>query len=450
MLMKVTKSLMIVVLIGFMCFIFACDDGGSSHSISPADDKVEGGVQLGYVEDATVFADKTGGAATGNFEVDNDEVWTTSDDGTRGGNVGDFTLIVPAGYEDYVLCSIGGIDTLTNEPASPMLAPAGAENITPVTTLITLKPELKEMIGDDWDADIAHEDGVDSDILHLAKTVETILNIFTNEDAPIVSDINDKFAIFEIVANSFVAADDLTNNDEVVEKATEAVSNILDNEVIVGSGTIVDADAIEDAVVDALNVVELKCPEGEIITENEISNLIGAAVGEAKTIVEEKTTTVSIKVTGVDLKSDTIDFTVEANNEFDDTKTYDNNASVTMTITDKNSEREATTKLTDVTVAVDSVNSITIDTSISKLMINGKNSAGEKVDADIDNGDGIISIVGNVVTVDIVALQDTLQDILQEDNDLYEIQQAGDYTINLSANGVPLAPYSESDIVVVE
>jgi hypothetical protein len=62
---------------------------------------------------------------------------------------GNFTLNEPD-YA-YQIVSIGGTDLLTKEPAMQMLAPAGAQNISPFTTLVAMTPE-----GADRDAVIAN------------------------------------------------------------------------------------------------------------------------------------------------------------------------------------------------------------------------------------------------------------------------------------------------------
>ena len=136
------KSFIVIETIALLAY------GCGSDSTPPATEtpavSLSGKLSQTYVNGATIFADKIiDGTTLGNYTQDTNEVSTTSDD------TGQFDLNIPAGYNDYVLVSKGGMveDASGNSvPAHPMLAPAGVRNITPVTTMAALNPDLVTQI----------------------------------------------------------------------------------------------------------------------------------------------------------------------------------------------------------------------------------------------------------------------------------------------------------------
>jgi hypothetical protein len=473
---------------------FGCGDSSSSDSVTVEATGTETGrLAQGYVKNATIIADKIVANGVGNYELDDDEVSTTSDDN------GDFELDIPDGYGDYVLYSRGGTvtDSEGNEvPASPMLAPAGSDNITPVTTLVALSPDLADLIGEDYDVDIADEDGVSGDILQLAKSAEAILDAFTDEDSPIITDIEDQIAVLaefaaeletalntaietgtDLDGDGDVDLDDIIQAgdfDDTISDATDtAVTTVVNNTDIVGEGTITDANAIITAVGNAIDQIGDAIDETSDVIEDLILGTVEGIVDDAVQTVDDSSNTVSVEVTTITSKNgegvtvatldaentsvtlaiadaetiETMAFTVSAENEFTETKTY-TDTSLLVTLTDDDSLREATVELTNVTVTVTADDVVTLQTSTSTgLVVNGKNIDGELVQAQFDNesvaGDAeIISVDGNVVTVDLGEIEDKIQSELDEDHDLFELSLAGDYTITTSADGVPLASFN--------
>jgi hypothetical protein len=107
---------------------------GNSATTAVVTQGQSGKVVQGAVSGATVWADNiTSGTSDVRFVIDSDEQGTK----TTSAADGTFTLPIQPGYK-YVLVSQGGTDTITNQPANTMLAPAGANVVTGLTTLVTL------------------------------------------------------------------------------------------------------------------------------------------------------------------------------------------------------------------------------------------------------------------------------------------------------------------------
>ena len=93
-------------------------------------DGPSGTLVQGPVSGATVWADRlTTASPSGNGSQDADELFTTTD------SKGDFRYTKKPDYP-YISRSKGGTDTVTNQPALPLAAPAGSNTITPITTLV--------------------------------------------------------------------------------------------------------------------------------------------------------------------------------------------------------------------------------------------------------------------------------------------------------------------------
>lgn len=149
---KVNDKICFGIIFMMVCTIvlIGCGGGGGGGVASAP----SGVVVQGAVSGATVFADHLTGAEA-NRKIDADEaatVTTTRPDGT-------FTYPVTPGY-DYVTVSFGGTDTITGLPAMPMLAPAGVGVVSPLTTMVALVPESKDVIkslGVDYTADLSKQ-----------------------------------------------------------------------------------------------------------------------------------------------------------------------------------------------------------------------------------------------------------------------------------------------------
>ncbi|MBN1932934.1 MAG: hypothetical protein JW786_15125 [Desulfobacterales bacterium] len=469
------KSKKFLLWVGLLAFFgFGCSSGGGGGdsippTITPATTN-QGTVSQSYVKGATVFADKIEkNSITGNFELDDDEARTTSS------QTGDFSLSVPAGYGDYVICSKGG--TITNSdgievPARPMLAPAGAENITPVTTLVALDPTLQEKLGENYDADIADPLGTSGEILQLAKTVETILDFFISNSNPIVTDITNQFAVFDHIAAAMEDTN-LADDASLVTAAQNAVENILEDDDIIDNNTITlsDTKAIVDTIKNTVETIVENIDEASNITEDSILSLTEVAVQEGIDNIQDNFMTVSTKIDFIGLGTfnlfsdstitlsenqadqiETLSFNVSGKNEFNEDKIF-SNAELSLSILDANSSRELNVKLTHVEVTVATVTGYTTFalSNNSKIFMKGRNSDGDNVHTDFDNKkDGlknVFSFDDNLITFDCEILEEKLQSTLGTDHDLVNIGLPGDYTLRLEAKHVPFVSFSAYIIV---
>lgn len=478
-----------VVIMGMVAILaYGCgsdddDDGGTTTPTPEA--SLSGTLSQTYVKGATIFADKiVAGTTLGNYTQDDDEVDTTSDDD------GQFDLDIPEGYNDYVLVSIGGMieDASGNSiPARPMLAPAGARNITPVTSLAALNPDLVTQIGEDYDADIANPSGVSGEILQLAKTAEAILDLLSDEDNQVVDDTTDKFAIFQHVANAFSNNIDLSDDSAVKAAAVTAVDNILDDEEIVPANMFADADSeqvILDSFSQTVEAITTAIDESaNLTTESDILDEYEAAVNSGVDSVSEEFNTVSTKLTAIqflDSTNDVLDqiedigmgftgtktltnakadqtskivFSLSGQNDYDAVSSYFG-ASISVKIKDNSTLREATVECAtvDVIVAADSTITIRISEG-AQLEIKGKNAAGEEVLAELNNTDAtgsfsdIVSANGQSMIFNFDALSAKINAELGTDSDLFEISRNGDHFIQIKADGVRFAPFAARIIV---
>ncbi|MDM8515320.1 hypothetical protein QUF76_03915 [Desulfobacterales bacterium HSG16] len=196
--------------------VYGCDSSSDRHYETEVMVTESGKLAQVYVVDAMVIADKIAANNLGNFGLDAGERHAFSNES------GDFHLEVPQNYGDYVLLSIGGVVTDSKgakQPAIPMLAPKGAANITPVTTLVAAYPGLESKIGQDYDTDIASSNGVRWDIMQLAKSVETVLCILANKNDPIITDAGGQLAVVRKIAAELAFNDVLLTDDESVSDA---------------------------------------------------------------------------------------------------------------------------------------------------------------------------------------------------------------------------------------
>lgn len=110
--------------------INGCGGGGGTASTPVDTSSVQkGAVVQGPVLGATVFADNV--ASGIRFVQDAGEISAQTD------AAGNYFLPAFPSY-DFVLVSTGGTDTITNQPALLLIAPAGSSHITALTTLVAL------------------------------------------------------------------------------------------------------------------------------------------------------------------------------------------------------------------------------------------------------------------------------------------------------------------------
>lgn len=174
----------------------ACGGGaGGGAGATVTTPPLEGKLVQGPVKGATVYADRIG---SGNeYLLDQAE----QDYSSSTGNTGAYTLPAPpSGYGNYRLVSTGGTYSSVNsagatvdKPAMQMIAPMGAKNITPLTTLIALTPAnqqaaLKAKIEatgiTSYDIDISAAATATPAALLLSKSVESVVEALGKALAP--------------------------------------------------------------------------------------------------------------------------------------------------------------------------------------------------------------------------------------------------------------------------
>jgi len=166
---------------GTVAILLTCGCMGGGEVAPPGNSSTgtgaSGKVVQGAVAGATVFADKIVANGLGDMIMDSSESsYTTVTDSN-----GHFTIPATPPYP-YVIVSRGGTDTLSGKPAVMMLAPAGAQNVSALTTMVAIDPTLKTkmeslMGGASYDTDISQS--VSPAALMLAKTIETSVQALT-------------------------------------------------------------------------------------------------------------------------------------------------------------------------------------------------------------------------------------------------------------------------------
>ncbi|CAK0774778.1 conserved hypothetical protein [Gammaproteobacteria bacterium] len=156
-----------------VCTITLCGCGGGGGG-GGEQTHLSGTVAQGAVVGAVVFADHLSGAEA-NYLMDTDEATTS----TTTDAAGHFTINSPS--YDYVIVSWGGTDSITHQPAMQMLAPAGAANISPLTTLVALNPASQaviESLGIAYDADISAT--ITPAAAMVVQSIQTAVSVVTN------------------------------------------------------------------------------------------------------------------------------------------------------------------------------------------------------------------------------------------------------------------------------
>jgi len=204
---------------------------------------LQGYVSQTRVSGATVWIDRADANGNYNNVLDFGETsGTTSNNGL-------FSLTQSPLDEssNYVINSVGGsaqsVGTAA-ESVGVMLAPRGARNITPLTTVVALNNELAAKIGqtllssssqsysEAYDVDIAKSGGTYGEHLQLAKGIETFMYVLgrTNPDLPIISSTQGHVDALQILAENLNELDSksLFNATNIATKIGEAAAEVLD------------------------------------------------------------------------------------------------------------------------------------------------------------------------------------------------------------------------------
>ena len=247
-----------------------------------------------YVKGATVVADiiRTD-SEIGNLQQDPGEVTAVSDTG------GGYTL--SSGYSGFVFFSQGGTITNANGeevPALPMLAPMPeavqqAANITPLTTLVTTQPELKAKLDEigGWNTDIADPAGSPGSLLRVAKTVETVLQVLSGGESPLLDSTAAQLAALSKVAETMTEVEDISSDAALTELASNSANAVLNDPNLVAPSRLEQAGSLEQVLAGIENsvaVVAQAVPDSEEpIVESEIVEAIEESVAETVEEVEQ-------------------------------------------------------------------------------------------------------------------------------------------------------------------
>ena len=212
---------------------------------------------------------------------------------------GSYTLTL-GGFQqtqDYQLLATGGTAksiTSTAETVGVMLAPRGARNITPLTTLVALDSDLAAKIeqeigtakySEKYDVDIAKSGGTYGEHLMLAKGIETFMYVFgrSNPNLTIVSSTQGHVQALTYLANRL---DNLTGTD--IFDATQISAQIEQAALDVMDTT--NAGRPNATAVNSLNLGVL--PAGETV-----ASLASDVASAASAVMAEISTGTGIKLT---------------------------------------------------------------------------------------------------------------------------------------------------------
>ena len=424
----------------------------------------EGKLVQGYVMGAEVWADEVN-STTGvsNFTIDQKEeaTKTISDDD------GNFKLGAAPTY-DYVLASVGGTDKLSGKPAIPMLAPKGAKNITPLTTLVAMTPvgadrqALVNALGgnDNFDVDIANSGGVNPEVLKIAKVVENVVRGATGTTANMT------------VAKSVMAQQVKLVGVVATEIRTEIKNKGVTN--LAGLGAITEATSLanvaERAVVEAVssNVIKVADLAGTVaevkgdvekIVKTIVDNIVDGKVKE-ETVVKE-TSKASVKASSIALTFengrrpyDVVAGTValplgDANSlkEAEVTLAFDsgaeitrNNSELTITTTRTGSKQKLNVTISNVVIKVENkgnIPKVTLGMDNARLAITGVRSNGVEVKATFNSAKDVkevLDVDGNKIRLKL----NIIEDKISKKDDFKDVQSftfsPGSYDIKFALN----------------
>ena len=284
-------------------------EGNESNSATSA--QAQGKLAQGYVGGAQVWFDRFSADGTGNFQRDPGEPDTISL------NDGSYTLTVSSGAG--VLMSFGGtyLDSAGQEvEAAPMLAPLPSEgqastNITPLTTLVAYKPELKETLQSlgDWNSDIAASTGTSAPLLRIAKTVEGLAGMLGRGEGSIALNQAAQLRSIGVFASqlSTLPSEGLASTDSLVQASTTALDLILEDQTLVNplGGNV--KKEIRNSMNSLVTAITNAIPESGQVVESEVVSEIEKKQTEIKAAIEnELDQQVTISIGGFGLEFDPI------------------------------------------------------------------------------------------------------------------------------------------------
>ena len=477
--MKTWKKYPLLLLLAFALAGFGCSDGGSR----PAGDlgaTLSGSVVQGPVSGALVIADKNG-----NYLLDSDEAFTFSDAN------GDFNdLVIPDGYGSYVLVSTGGIDTLTDQPALPMLAPAGAKNITPITTLVALTPEAdRAALIADLDALAGEGNGYDSDpseaapadFVSLVKVVESTLYLMQDLG---VTETSDQFLVAEKISSQLIA-------DKTISAVVAGIANTMSDSVQQGVVNALPSLAASSTTEFSVNpgseaafgniiravavAVEAGVAAAPVDADGNVSEAVLAPVADVDTIIADDTTgtlqPIESIATSIALGLESVTLLDAAGSETSSAgaatrvevvlSAFNNKTAVpkdytgvalTLKVQDRNSQRSVEFKLTGVSLSVTAAadaSVLSVDLSDAALEVTAKKSDGTQISTkDVTGAFEIFdaNFGSNQLLLNLDEVQNLFAD--QVAAEFATVGAVGEYSITLQGSSAPIESAAKKVTIV--
>jgi len=209
-----------------------------------------------------------------------------------------------------IICTGGSAQSVGTaaESVGVMLAPRGASNVTPLTTVVALNSELADKIGQSllssssqsyseaYDVDIAKSGGTYGEHLQLAKGIETYMYVFgrTNPDLPLISSTQGHIDALQILADNLNELDSasLFNASNIATKIGEAATETLSSNSVdsLVSLSAADQTAIATDIQGSATAVmaEVATGTGRKITESSVLSACSNAFA-ASDLVANKT-----------------------------------------------------------------------------------------------------------------------------------------------------------------
>jgi len=469
--LKLTLAASVAMMIATGC---SKSNGSSSSDATPIPPSLTTGHALdGYLKGAQVFADCNKDLL---FQSGSEPSTTTDDQGN-------FTLSVPNACKYANFITIGGFDIATQRPfLGSLMAGPGATTVSPLTTMVALDPSFSaklEAMGVDYTVDFA-TDPVPADVLRLAmgfaQTINTLMATTQTSDS--ASAINSIVGPL-VTSLSALSNTDLADSNKTAEAlATESVAIVTavagSRDDVTFDGSPASIATLKSNIKQTVTIIAAKIPDGDVTVADADNNAIAAQVDTATTNIAVVVPAISFSVTGIKIgtivgtgsnnnytianvpvneANTTLEVTVVLENTVA-TKTYEN-ISISAIVKDNASPRTATIVINNINIDanINTTEPILPQGQTLTVIVTGKDGTGSDFTAVSLTGnlDSILSVVGNVFTLDIAALQTKLQEYTAgSGHPLEDFNILGSYTASITTPGLPLNGNSViADITVV-
>ena len=282
--MNLLKILFIIYTFLVPLLLSSCSgsSSGSASDNSSTSDAVEttttlqtnGKLAQGYVVGAQVWLDTVNENGLGNFKRDPGEFDTISNAS------GSYELAIKGGA--HVIATQGGVylDSSGKEvSAMPMLAPLPlpaqtTTNITPLTTLVTTQPGLKDVFDQlgGWNVDIANPNGTPAGVLRVAKTVESISKLLNSGDDPISLSSEATIKSLSIFAEKLVVlpAEQVSSQTALQNVSLAALDDILSDSNLTRLLGEEEKNLVKSSASQLVDAITSSIPESGQVVENQV------------------------------------------------------------------------------------------------------------------------------------------------------------------------------------